>query len=104
MWQNIIGNAIKFVPRNGAVAVKLFYHQSDVIVTISDSGPGMNEETVKRVFEKFYQGDISHSTGGNGLGLALAKRIIDLHQGEVFVQSEEGRGTAFTVRLRSVKN
>lgn len=99
VWLNIIGNAVKFVPQNGAIAVKLFYHQSDVIVMISDSGPGMNEETLKRVFEKFYQGDSSRSTGGNGLGLALAKRIIDLHEGEIIVQSEEGKGTAFTVRL-----
>lgn len=99
VWQNIIGNAIKFVPTNGAIAIKLFRQQNSVIVFISDSGPGMNGETLKRVFEKFYQGDSSRSTGGNGLGLALAKRIIDLHGGEIVVQSEEGKGTAFTVRL-----
>lgn len=99
VWTNIIGNAVKFVPSGGAIAVKLFRHQNNVIVIISDSGPGMNEETLKRVFEKFYQGDTSRSTGGNGLGLALAKRIIDLHDGEIIVQSEEGKGTAFTVRL-----
>ncbi len=99
VWTNIIGNAVKFVPHGGAVDIKLFYHQRDIIVMISDSGPGMNEETLKRVFEKFYQGDASRSTGGNGLGLALAKRIIDLHGGEILVSSEEGKGTAFTVRL-----
>ncbi len=104
VWQNIIGNAIKFVPTNGAIAVKLFYYQRDVIIMISDSGPGMNEETMKRVFEKFYQGDSSRSTGGNGLGLALAKRIIDLHSGEIFVHSEVGKGTAFTVRLSNNTN
>lgn len=102
VWHNIIGNAIKFVPKNGVVAIKLFYHNGDIIVMVSDSGPGMNDETRKRVFEKFYQGDSSRSTGGNGLGLSLAKRIIDLHQGEIMVHSEEGKGTAFTVRLRSV--
>lgn len=99
VWTNIIGNAVKFVPQGGAIAIKLFYHQNNVIIMISDSGPGMNEETMKRVFEKFYQADSSRSTGGNGLGLALAKRIIDLHKGEIFVQSEEGKGTAFTVKL-----
>ncbi len=99
VWLNLIGNAIKFVPHNGAVAVKLCYYHDDTIIMVSDNGPGMDNETIKRVFEKFYQGDHSRSTGGNGLGLALAKRIIDLHQGEIIVQSEEGKGTAFTVRL-----
>lgn len=99
VWTNIIGNAVKFVPQNGAIAIELFHYQNEIIVVISDSGPGMNEETLKRVFEKFYQGDTSRSTGGNGLGLALAKRIIDLHKGTIIVQSEEGKGTAFTVRL-----
>lgn len=99
VWTNIIGNAVKFVPRSGAIAIKLFFHQNNAVIMISDSGPGMNEETMKRVFEKFYQGDSSRSTGGNGLGLALAKRIIDLHGGEIIVQSEEGKGTAFTMRL-----
>lgn len=99
VWQNIIGNAVKFVPQYGAISVKLFYNQGNVVVTVSDSGPGMSIETQKRIFEKFYQGDASRSTGGNGLGLSLAKRIIDLHEGEIFVQSEEGKGTAFMIRL-----
>ncbi len=100
VWQNIIENAIKFVPQNGAISVKLGYCNNDIIVTVSDNGCGMDEDTRKRVFEKFYQGDSSRSTGGNGLGLALAKRIVDLHEGEITVQSEVGKGTEFTIRLR----
>lgn len=99
VWQNIIGNAIKFVSRNGTVSVRMYCYYSDIVVVISDNGIGMDEETQKRVFEKFYQGDGSRSTGGNGLGLALAKRIIDLHSGEIIVQSELNKGAAFTVRL-----
>ena len=76
-------------------------HREDgqVLVCIADNGPGMSEEVRQRVFEKFYQGDVSRSSQGNGLGLALAKRIVDLHDGEISVSTKERKGTTFTVSL-----
>ena len=70
-----------------------------VTVTVRDDGPGMDEATQARVFDQFYQGDTSHKTEGNGLGLAMAQKIAALHGGRITVQSAPGRGSAFTVRL-----
>lgn len=99
VWQNILGNAMKFAPRGGIVRVTLQREGNAWQVAIADNGPGMTEEVRRRVFEKFYQGDSSRSSQGNGLGLALAKRIVDLHGGEIVVDSKEGRGARFTVLL-----
>lgn len=99
VWQNIIGNAIKFAPQEGKVRVFLRAGTDSVSVAISDNGDGMDEQTCKRAFEKFYQADSSRAEKGNGLGLTLAKRIIDLHGGEITVISEKGKGSTFTVSL-----
>lgn len=99
VWQNIIGNAIKFVSDNGKIWVLLSKENQRVKVMIVDNGMGMSSEVIQRIYEKFYQGDESHSTSGNGLGLALSKRIIDLHNGEIIVSSKEGKGTTFTIFL-----
>ena len=73
--------------------------QDNLIVSIADNGIGMDEETKKRIYERFYQADTSRTGAGNGLGLTLAKRIVDLHNGTIEVSSEVGKGTAFTVTL-----
>lgn len=99
VWQNIFGNAVKFTPQNGSITVTLTQNQDRVSVCISDTGPGMNDETRKRAFEKFYQGDRSRSSPGSGLGLALAKRIVDLHGGDISINSQAGAGTVFCITL-----
>lgn len=99
VWQNILGNAIKFVSDNGLISISLEQTATSVDVTITDNGIGMNDETLHRIYEKFYQGDKSHSTAGNGLGLALAKRIVNLHQGSIYVSSRENKGSSFLVTL-----
>lgn len=99
VWQNILENAIKFTPDGGTIRILLRNTPSGAEVTIADSGCGMNEEEQRHMFEKFYQGDRSRSTQGNGLGLALARRIVSLHGGEIIVNSSMGIGTNVTVSL-----
>ena len=100
VWENLLSNAIKFCPAQGGV-IKIACHRLDggVSVVFSDNGAGMNEETEKHIFEAFYQGDTSHKAEGNGLGLPLVKRIVDLHGGRVDVASQPGEGATFTVFL-----
>ena len=99
VWINLLGNAIKFSPLGGEIALSLY--TSDVIkVRIRDQGAGMDEETQARIFERFYQGDTSRAHEGNGLGLPLAKRIIDLHGGTLRVKSSIDKGSTFTVELK----
>ena len=100
VWSNLISNAVKFTPRGGTVGVALRSDADGVEVTVSDTGCGIDPETGKHIFEKFYQGDTSHATEGNGLGLALVKRVIDILDGEISVRSTRGRGSNFRVKLR----
>jgi len=97
VWQNILSNAIKFAPENGLIHILLRKKNDTLTISITDNGIGMSEEIKQRIFEKFYQGDFSRSSQGNGLGLTLAKRIVDLHGGAISVSSKEGKGTTFTV-------
>jgi len=99
VWNNLLTNAIKFTEPKGTVGVTLKTDHQKVIVTFKDTGCGMSEETCRRIFDRFYQGDTSHSSEGNGLGLSLVKRIIDLVKGEIRVESEPGKGTIFSIIL-----
>lgn len=100
VWNNLFSNAIKFTDNGGKISVKLKDKGFYVEVEVADSGCGMDGNTIRRIFDKFYQGDTSHATKGNGLGLALVKRVIDLFKGEISVESTPGVGTKFTVKLR----
>ncbi len=97
VWLNLLGNAIKFTDRGGGIAVHLSTTGHAVTVTITDSGIGMTEEVMKHIFVKFYQGDKSRSAEGNGLGLPLVRRIVELCGGEVSVESKVGEGSVFVV-------
>lgn len=99
VWNNLLSNAFKFTPPGGRVRVYLKLYNDKAVVRVEDSGIGMSEDTIKHIFEKFYQGDTSHREKGNGLGLALAKRIVDIHNGEIDVLSEIKKGSSFIVTL-----
>lgn len=99
VWKNIIENAIKFTSFGGNITIQLLPAPSDVTVTISDDGCGMSPAVLKHAFDKFYQGDSTHKSTGNGLGLSLTKKIIDLCGGEISVSSTENVGTTFSVSL-----
>ena len=100
VWNNLFSNAFKFTEPGGSVTVRLEATERQATVTVADTGCGMTPEVGAHIFEKFYQGDTSHSIQGNGLGLALVKRVIDIMQGEISVESAVGNGTKFTVRIR----
>jgi signal transduction histidine kinase len=99
VWQNIFENAMKFVPQGGQIRVLLRKKENCVKVSIVDNGIGMSEDVLARIYEKFYQADSSRTSVGNGLGLTLAKRIVDLHGGKIEVSSKVRKGTSFTVTL-----
>jgi signal transduction histidine kinase len=100
VWNNLISNAVKFTPEGGTIGISLKTQGDLVVVSVSDTGCGIRPEVGQHIFEKFYQGDTSHSTQGNGLGLALVKRVVDILQGEISVQSVYGQGSTFTVKIR----
>ncbi len=99
MWLNLIGNAIKFSPTGGTVLVRCRKKRDAACIDISDNGEGMDEKTLHKIFDKFYQCDTSHKSEGNGLGLAIVKRIAELANAEVSVKSEPGKGSTFIVKL-----
>lgn len=100
IWNNLLSNAVKFTGSGGKISVVLKREKGWFFVRVSDSGIGIDPEQGKHIFEKFYQGDSSHAQEGNGLGLALVKKVVDLIGGEIEVESVLGKGTTFTVRIR----
>ena len=100
VWNNLLSNAFKFTPQGGSVALEMVTAEEYAVVRVRDTGCGMTPEVGSHIFEKFYQGDTSRATQGNGLGLALVKRVVDIVQGEISVESMIGEGTTFTVKVR----
>lgn len=99
LWLNLLSNAIKFTNNYGKIIVKCYEENNFAIVSVKDNGIGMNHSTINHIYDKFYQGDKSHSSEGNGLGLSLVKRIIELCHGTIEVTSELEKGTEFIVKL-----
>ena len=100
VWNNLFSNAIKFTPAGGTITLTLRRQGADAVVSVADTGCGIEPEVGRHIFEKFYQGDPSHAAQGNGLGLALVKRVMDIVGGDIAVESQVGRGSTFTVTVR----
>ncbi len=99
VWLNLIGNAIKYSPENSKLTIECYQNCNEIKIKIVDSGIGMTDEVMAHIFDKFYQGDLAHKSEGNGLGLSIAKRILDLCDGKISVKSKLGKGSIFTIRL-----
>ena len=103
VWDNLIDNAVKFSPENSEIKVRLEDDGDKIIFSVSDEGEGIDEKIKEHIFDKFFQGDSSHKLEGNGLGLALVKKIADIHGGSVSAENLEGKGCRFTVQIPAKK-
>ena len=101
VWSNLISNAVKYSPEGGHISISLTKGQNNCIFSIEDNGPGIGENDLRHIFEKFYQADTAHKSEGNGLGLAQVKQILDLLGGEVSAESDGKSGSVFTVTVPS---
>lgn len=99
IWINLLSNSLKYTPDGGQIGVSLFTRAREICIKIKDSGIGIKKESLDRIFEKFYQEDSSRKTVGNGLGLPLVKRIVEIVGGRITVESEVGHGTCVSVYL-----
>ncbi len=104
VFNNLLSNAMKFTQSGGKVGLSLKTDAEYAVVSVSDSGCGISKEVGAHIFEKFYQGDTSHATEGNGLGLTLVKRVIDITESEIEVTSRIGHGSVFTVKIKREQN
>jgi two-component system phosphate regulon sensor histidine kinase PhoR len=96
---NLIHNAIKFTPSGGRINISAKARDSDILVSVTDTGIGIPADDLPRIFERFYKADKSRSGGGTGLGLAIAKHIVEAHGGRIWVESVEGKGSTFSFTL-----
>ena len=99
LWLNILDNAIKYTPTGGEIVVEVIPQNGGITVQIDDTGEGMSQETLGQLFNPYFQGDASHASQGLGLGLSIAKRIVELCNGTITVQSELGTGSRFIITL-----
>ena len=99
VWVNLLDYAIKFNNKNGMVSINMKREEDNILITIIDTGVGINKEAINKIFDKFYQEDTSHATNGNGLGLSIVKKIIELHGGTIQCDSIVSKGTKFTVTI-----
>lgn len=99
VWLNLLDNAIKYSQKESVITISLVEKERHLVIEISDQGVGLTEEEIVRIFDKFYQADTSRKTQGNGLGLSLCQKIIDLHQGTIKVNSKKSIGTVFVITL-----
>ena len=105
VWLNLLDNAIKFTPEKGKITILIREYQKEndrpqgsVVVAIKNNGPAIKEEDRERIFNKFYQSDTSHASAGTGIGLAVVKKIVELHEGKVWVESDDWE-TTFWVNI-----
>lgn len=99
IWTNLLSNAVKFTPPGGSIRVTMHAFAKQITVCITDSGIGMTKDQLERIFNKYYQGDTSHASKGLGLGLSIARRIVELNGGQLTAASTLGEGSSFTVQL-----
>ncbi len=97
VWLNLLNNSIKFTNENGVISVDVKKNEDNIFITFSDNGIGISEGDISKIFDKFYQGDTSHATKGNGLGLTIVKKIIELHLGTITCESVLSKGTKFKI-------
>ena len=99
VWDNLITNAIKYNAHRGNIWMSLSKSEASITIIVKDSGIGMSKKDMTQIFDRFYRVDSSRKSGGTGLGLSIVKQVIDLHGGEIKVDSEVGVGTTFTIIL-----